>query len=79
MEYNSLEEVVREDIELFNKKVRRPGILRLEENEGGGYYYLFSGKHDLWFGEIGDINAIVKALLYLNEHPARYNLGLRVY
>lgn len=78
MEYNSLEEVVREDIEYFNKLVGRPR-LRLEQREGDSWFILFSGKNSLWYGPIEDINVVVKSLFRLADHPAQYGMTVRAY
>lgn len=80
----TLEDVVREDIALFNSMVGKEQLRleRCKDCDGelcGSYLLMAKNGRDLWFGELGEINAIVKVLCQMKERPARYNMTVRLY
>lgn len=79
----TLEDVVREDIALFNSMVGKEQLKLERDTDADGdpctYYHLLSHGWELWYGELWTINAIVKSFCKVEERPSRYYMTVRVY
>lgn len=83
MVFNDLEDVVREDLaglnELLSRSNGKKEAITLYHEEGDCFYNLLAKGKVFAYGTIEEINVTVKALYSLAEHPARYNMTVRVY
>ncbi len=62
MQAINLEDTIRSDIMLLNS-VRKTAKLNIGFD--GSFYTLYSGKKQLWYGNLNEVNAILKALCVL--------------
>ena len=80
----SLEETIKEDCKFFETMINDDAMIdsymylnECESSKDSGLYQLILNGHELYFGTLPEINAVVKAMCAIVHHPDRYNVTMR--